>query len=670
MFHRFNRLAWGSALASLMLLSQHPAGAADEAGIAVQARGPVHEAFAQPNNANPAPTPVVPKKPPEPIPEEPPEQKPEGDTVTWMPGYWAWDADQNDFLWVSGFWRVPPPQRRWVPGYWNQAGDGWQWVPGFWASNDQDDLPYQPAPPASLDRGPATPAPDDNQIYVPGCWVYRQLSYVWKPGYWIAAQADWVFTPASYRWTPAGSVFVNGFWDYPLEDRGVLFAPVFFTQPLWNNSNWRFTPQYSCNLAGLLGSLFVQPANYSYCFGDYYGGGYAQRGIVPWIGWGGNTFDPLYSYYNWAGGGSRGWFGGLGNIYAGRMRGDIDRPPRTFAQQQNIFNQTNIERNNTSIRNSIVNNVSNDVNIRNNNRVNIDNRERLSQVVRGNTLQTLDRNRGSDDRNGRQTKLTETQRRDHNSAARQTREFAQQRSQTERQAAAQNDPRGGRGDGSPARLKLPPVGDASRANGAGRSPSVNGRPASPGAVPSVPRGDRSSRPDPSAARQSGPRPNGTQGGPNGRPTAAPRPSTNAAAPASTNAMPPRRPTPPVASPAGQAGRQNPLAQRPAGQAERPQTRPAQPEAPRPTPARPAAAPQTQRPASAQQPAIRPPAAAARLPQAAPSPAARPNGAQPAATPRPAPQPNRPAAAPRPAPQAARPTAAPRPAAQAAPRPAA
>lgn len=32
----------------------------------------------------------------------PPDQKPEGDDVAWIPGYWAWDDERNDFLWVSG----------------------------------------------------------------------------------------------------------------------------------------------------------------------------------------------------------------------------------------------------------------------------------------------------------------------------------------------------------------------------------------------------------------------------------------------------------------------------------------------------------------------------------------------------------------------------------------
>src|SRR5438552_44672 len=75
-------------------------------GVEVQARGPIHEAFATPTSEAKA-TPGVNKKPPAPIEEMPPEEKPEGDVV-WIGGYWAWDDDRTDYLWVSGCWRNKP----------------------------------------------------------------------------------------------------------------------------------------------------------------------------------------------------------------------------------------------------------------------------------------------------------------------------------------------------------------------------------------------------------------------------------------------------------------------------------------------------------------------------------------------------------------------------------
>ncbi len=37
-----------------------------------------------------------------------PDQKPEGTNVQWIPGYWSWDDERKDYLWVSGFKRDVP----------------------------------------------------------------------------------------------------------------------------------------------------------------------------------------------------------------------------------------------------------------------------------------------------------------------------------------------------------------------------------------------------------------------------------------------------------------------------------------------------------------------------------------------------------------------------------
>src|SRR5438105_15862052 len=64
-------------------------------------RGPVHEAFAPVVSYNSEPGLIVHTRPPELIEELPPEEKPEGDDVAWIPGYWGWDDERNDFVWIS-----------------------------------------------------------------------------------------------------------------------------------------------------------------------------------------------------------------------------------------------------------------------------------------------------------------------------------------------------------------------------------------------------------------------------------------------------------------------------------------------------------------------------------------------------------------------------------------
>ena len=127
-----------------------PPGPADaEEGVQVLTRGPVHEAFAETVTFDPEPGIVVPKAPPAAIEEVPPDQRPEGANVAWIPGYWAWDDERSDFLWVSGIWRALPPGRQWVPGYWGKSAQGFQWTSGYWADAKVSEVEYLPEPPAT-----------------------------------------------------------------------------------------------------------------------------------------------------------------------------------------------------------------------------------------------------------------------------------------------------------------------------------------------------------------------------------------------------------------------------------------------------------------------------------------------------------------------------------------
>ena len=127
-------------------------------GVEVLSRGPVHEAFAS-LTAEPMPTKAVAKQPPNPLTEMPPEDKPEGNVI-WIGGYWAWDDDRADYLWVSGIWRSVPPGKKWVAGYWKDNGNSaWQWIPGFWtaavapANNPTEQITYLPGSPRAARSG-------------------------------------------------------------------------------------------------------------------------------------------------------------------------------------------------------------------------------------------------------------------------------------------------------------------------------------------------------------------------------------------------------------------------------------------------------------------------------------------------------------------------------------
>jgi hypothetical protein len=274
------------------------------AGSQVLAQGPVHEAFAKPVAMEAEEPILVPQQPPANLQEVPPSEQPAGAGIVWVPGYWAWDQDRNDFIWVSGCWRNAPPNTYWVPGHWLQAGNGWEWITGFWkpiASQTQQEIEYLPAPPAPTDVDPPGAPPQPDMVWVPGCWYWDQGHYIPRNGYWITQQVGWVWVPSHFAWTPHGYIFVQGHWDHDMDNRGVLFCPAFFPRPVRTLAGFVFSPGACVDLGMLRLNLFVYPRYRHYYFGDYYDNSYTRIGIFPWFKcetihtW----YDPLYVYDRW-----------------------------------------------------------------------------------------------------------------------------------------------------------------------------------------------------------------------------------------------------------------------------------------------------------------------------------------------------------------------------------
>ena len=348
----------GLLLVTVVSADNPPAGPPD--GIEVQGRGPVHEAFASPTT-EPTPTRLVPKKPPRNIEELPPEQKPAGQAV-WIPGYWAYDDDRNDFLWVSGVWRVPPHGKTWVAGYWRQEGDHYQWVPGFWtdaAAQDKRQITYLPAPP----EPPASPAPGapsrDDAFYVPGCWIWRDSRYVWRAGYWARLQPGYVWIADHYRWTPSGYVFVPGYWDLALPRRGILYAPV-VVRPALLQADFVYTPTYAVQDTLLVEALFVRPSTTHYYFGDYYGLHYNDLGFEACVVYSRRHYEPVIVYEAFHRRDPT-WVSVQINLWRDRCTGRAALPPRTLVQQNTLVQNTTNINNITNITN--INNVTHVKNI-------------------------------------------------------------------------------------------------------------------------------------------------------------------------------------------------------------------------------------------------------------------------------------------------------------------
>jgi hypothetical protein len=286
---------------------------------------------------------VISRPPPGPIEEQPPDQQPEGYAVEWISGYWSWDDERGDFIWISGIWREIPPGRQWVPGYWSQVEEGYQWTSGFWSPDDQEEVEYLPPPPQSQEIGPNVPAPSPDHTWTPGCWYWREERYVWTPGYWVAYQPDWVWVPPTYVYTPGGCIFVPGYWDYTLANRGLMFAPVYFNPVVIARPQYVYTPTVIIDSTVLTDHFFCRPTYRHYYFGDYYaaggggGGAVAAAGIVPWFAYQQSRtwYDPIYVHQRVVNIRSDPtWETRVRETYQYRTVHVDARPARTFVSQQ------------------------------------------------------------------------------------------------------------------------------------------------------------------------------------------------------------------------------------------------------------------------------------------------------------------------------------------------
>ena len=56
-----------------------------------------------------------------------------GPDYIWVPGYWAYDYEDEDYFWVPGTWVLgPEPGFLWTPGYWGWSDGFYAWHAGYW----------------------------------------------------------------------------------------------------------------------------------------------------------------------------------------------------------------------------------------------------------------------------------------------------------------------------------------------------------------------------------------------------------------------------------------------------------------------------------------------------------------------------------------------------------
>lgn len=185
----------------------------------------IHEAFVS-RIADLTPQEIIAKQPPTSKVETPPKQ-PNAQTI-WIPGYWSWAKEKQDFVWICGVWRLPPPDHFWLSGFWRFEQGGWTWVRGAWLENKLKELPKDKyiatPPPASQNEEVGAPRSTD-QFWSAGYWEYDRAStkFKWLSGSWQKFNPKWIFEAAHWIWRPEGYLFVPAYWDWPIETRGLAY---------------------------------------------------------------------------------------------------------------------------------------------------------------------------------------------------------------------------------------------------------------------------------------------------------------------------------------------------------------------------------------------------------------------------------------------------------------
>ena len=312
-----------------------PAPANAEQGVQVLTRGPVHEAFAETVTYDPEPGVVVPKAPPAAIEEVPPEQRLEGANVAWIPGYWAWDDERKDFLWVSGIWRDLPPGRQWVPGYWGKAGQGYQWTSGYWADAKASEVQYLPEPPATVENGPNIAASSADQTWLPGCWIWQKVAMLGGPVFGRPRSRIGIGFPPITFGPRAATSMSTATGITPSAVAACCLRRCISMRTCMARPGFSYSPTTVIDLGVFANHLFLRPQYQHYYFGDYYAADYQAAGFYPSYSYNSGRFgyDPIYAYDRWQHRQDRGWEQRQQADFQNRRDHDNLRPPRTWAGQ-------------------------------------------------------------------------------------------------------------------------------------------------------------------------------------------------------------------------------------------------------------------------------------------------------------------------------------------------
>jgi hypothetical protein len=152
---------------------------------------------------------------------------------------------------------------------------------------------------------------------------------------------NWTWVPSRYNWTRRGYVYIDGYWDYAVAGRGVVFAPVYFNRHVYSQPDYYYTPSIVVSLDVFASHLFIRPRCGHYYFGDYYAPRYRDSGFYASFSWhsGGRGYDPIYAYNRWDHRHEDNWDRHQQDNYNYFRDNDGYRPPHTWAAMQRLRNE-------------------------------------------------------------------------------------------------------------------------------------------------------------------------------------------------------------------------------------------------------------------------------------------------------------------------------------------
>lgn len=321
---------------ALLCWPHHEACADVRVQASVRLRGPLHEAFAAPLAGADQPGKIIERRPAKPLGELPAAVKPSSRRAVWVPGYWGWEPAELDFVWIPGVWRIPPPGMRWVPGYWSDREGSFRWMRGFWYPVKETRLSYLPSPPERRRQPSPAHSMGPSEFRVPGYWSHEQGEYRWKPDFAAPHKPGWIWIGAHWVWTPRGALFVPGYWDYALANRGIAFAPIQFDAN-GETARGRVTrPTVAVNVAELPEAMFIAAGLGHYCFGDYFSGDLGDE-LRPWYELeASGDLDPNFAYQRWQRRDQQDWQQRLAERYRARRENAESRPAVEFNADRHL----------------------------------------------------------------------------------------------------------------------------------------------------------------------------------------------------------------------------------------------------------------------------------------------------------------------------------------------